>query len=131
MQCLFFISIYQQTKWLQAILVSDFKQCLLIGFLWSMTISLSFIGHSIPSCVWHIKTYTHMFYQLFFPTKANKGRLLYVYLCLINQELVICSYTVKPAYTTTSIPQSLVEDDHLSNTTSNHFFCPPNEKKLV
>ena len=24
-----------------------------------------------------------------------------------------------------------VEDDHLSNTTSNHFFCPPNEKKLV
>ena len=47
--------------------------------------------HNIPSCVWHRKTYGHMFYQLlFFLAEALKGRLAYVYpyVSLINQVFV-------------------------------------------
>ena len=58
-----------------------------------VSVIYNILSHNIPSCVWHIKTYAHMFYKfLFFQAEAKEGRLSYVFPC--NSLIVIRSFTI-------------------------------------
>ena len=49
-QCFFFITVYQQAMWIQAMLLRDFKKCLLVGFLQSHVSFITYwvtISHAV------------------------------------------------------------------------------------
>ena len=77
-----------------------------------VSVIYNILSHDIPSRVWLIETYAHMFYQfLFFQAEANEGRLSYVYSCisLLNQVFVICSFTILHRLTQLCLMQVFID----------------------
>ena len=71
----------------------DLEQCFLVGFLlWYVCVIYNVLSHNIPSRVWDIETFAHMFLLLLIFSSQSKQRknVLCLFLCfIVKSSLVI------------------------------------------
>ena len=58
----------------------DFKSCFLVGFYGHVAVIYNIL-------TWYIKTYTYMFYKIFFQAEVNEERLSYIHHCYIGLKV--------------------------------------------